>query len=84
MWYWNRLRIGCIVITACWNANGSVFIGKPKVLTRAAINQDQEFRRKKSTPFLINSGLPFSFVRKYFDRYFQCLSHLLSSESVFH
>ena len=41
-------------------------------------------QKKKSTPFLINSGLPFSFVIKYFDRYFQCLSHILSSDSVFH
>ena len=51
MWYWNHLRIEWIVVTACWNANGSVFIGKPKVLTRAAINQDQEFRRKKALLF---------------------------------
>ena len=51
MWYWNHLRIEWIVVTACWNANGSVFIGKPKVLKRAAINQDQEFRRKKALLF---------------------------------
>ena len=49
-----------------------------KVLTRAPINQDQEFSyKKKGTPSLIYSGLHFSFVIKYFESYFQYLSHLL-------